>query len=122
MEIDGNLSVVTARSTGTVDVPNITIDVAVGSHSSLATTKPSSEMARILAMELDIRPFYSMAKGDHFLSQATQKFYGLHPPQTTSVFEALIIAIVGQQISSVVGWQHTQSNCESVGNPNNARE
>ncbi|MCL0044471.1 hypothetical protein M1N24_02935, partial [Dehalococcoidia bacterium] len=72
---------------------------------------------RISAMELDIRPFYSIAKGDHFLSQATQRSYGLHPPQTTSVFEALIIAIVGQKISSVVAGNIRSRIVKVLGTP-----
>jgi DNA-3-methyladenine glycosylase II len=59
-------------------------------------------MSRILNVDVDLRPFYETVRDDRFLLEATHGLYGLHPPQTPSVFEALVMAVVGQQISGLV--------------------
>ena len=50
----------------------------------------------------DLGPFYSMASRDHILSSIAERFRGLHLPHTATVFEALVLAILGQQISTQV--------------------
>ena len=61
-----------------------------------------SSVAGLLAFDLDLDGFYSMIKTDSLLSQVADSFYGLRPPRTESIFEALVVAIVGQQISANV--------------------
>ena len=46
--------------------------------------------------------FYSMAEGDPALHKYTSQLYGLHPNHTPSIFEAIVVAITGQQIAAGV--------------------
>ncbi|MEE8442911.1 MAG: DNA-3-methyladenine glycosylase, partial [Dehalococcoidia bacterium] len=84
------------------ETPALSLEVIGDGVSSQARAIVAQEMTRMLALTVDLLPFYAMAREDPLLMLATQSFYGLHPPQTASVFEALIMAIIGQQISGVV--------------------
>ncbi len=53
----------------------------------------------ILAFDLDLRPFYRMAKDDAYLAPIAKKFRGLKPIRYLSVFEALVTAITAQQVN-----------------------
>ena len=62
----------------------------------------AAAMARLLAFDVDLGGFYAMLAGDPVLSVAVGGLRGLRPPRSETVFEALVMAIVAQQISSVV--------------------
>lgn len=53
----------------------------------------------ILAFDLDLGPFYRMAKDDVNLAPIVNKFRGLKPIRYLSVFEALVTAITAQQVN-----------------------
>lgn len=102
LEVDGSLLLGVVRSVGTIEAPALTLEVLGDGVPPRATELVAQEMARMLALTVNLRPFYTATREDPFLAAATQSFYGLHPPQTASVFEALVMAIIGQQISGVV--------------------
>ena len=58
-----------------------------------------SAIKHILAFNLDLKPFYRMAKNDAKLAQTAKKFRGLKPIRYLSVFEALVTAITAQQVN-----------------------
>ncbi len=59
-------------------------------------TPPGATAAWITSSELDLAPFYEMA--DVTMAQIIKRLYGLKPPRTRTIFEALIIAFIEQQI------------------------
>lgn len=59
-------------------------------------------MAWLLAFDVDLGGFYALLGDDVALSDAVGRLRGLRPPRAESVFEALVIAILGQQISANV--------------------
>lgn len=59
-------------------------------------------MARLLGLDIDLSAFYALLERDPVLSGAVGSLHGLRPPGSESVFEALVMAIIAQQISSVV--------------------
>ena len=56
----------------------------------------------MLGIDQDLLPFYRMASADARLAAIVAGLRGLHVPHTASVFEALVLAILGQQISTHV--------------------
>ncbi len=102
LEVEGQLTVAVVRPTGTVDAPGLAVELRGDRLSPNAEESATRAVTHILATDLELRPFYAVARDDPFLFEATQSFYGLHPPQTASVFEALAMAIMGQQISGAV--------------------
>jgi DNA-3-methyladenine glycosylase II len=71
-----------------------------GSEADLAFAAES--MARLLALDANLDGFYAMLADDPVLADAVGSLRGLRPPRSESVFEALVLAIVAQQISSAV--------------------
>ena len=59
-------------------------------------------MRRLLGFDTDLQGFYDKLSGDPVLSAAVGHLRGLRPTLTESVFEALVTAVMGQQISGAV--------------------
>ena len=59
-------------------------------------------MAHLLAFDVDLSGFYAMLVDDPVLGDTVGSLRGLRPPRSESVFEALVMAITAQQISSAV--------------------
>lgn len=102
LELNGLPLLAVVRATGTADLPSLSLEITGEGVLPSVRKRVAESMTRMLSLELDLRPFYAKAREDPLLYQATQSFYGLHPPQTASVFEALVMAIIGQQISGAV--------------------
>ena len=62
----------------------------------------TAQVAWLLGTGQGLTEFYALARSDSALSAITKRYYGLHLPHTASVFEALVLAILGQQIATNV--------------------
>lgn len=102
--MNGNMISISVVSAGTTARPEISISVASGEGpADERYTHAGVDMAvRVLGATQDIRPFHEMAARDPFLAPVAARLKGLHVPQTVSLFEALVLAILGQQISAQV--------------------
>jgi DNA-3-methyladenine glycosylase II len=60
-------------------------------------------LGRILSLDLDIDPFYTLARKDPVLGPLVRRFRGLRPPRFPSVFECLVNAVALQQLSLAAG-------------------
>jgi DNA-3-methyladenine glycosylase II len=56
-------------------------------------------LTRMLGLNADLAPFYRLAEADDRLGPLVAPLRGFKPPRYPSVFEALVNAIAGQQIS-----------------------
>jgi DNA-3-methyladenine glycosylase II len=60
-------------------------------------------LERMLSLEVNLDPFYSLAAGDPVLASLVRRFRGLRPPRFASVFECLVNAVALQQLSLTAG-------------------
>ena len=60
-------------------------------------------LERMLSLEVNIDPFYTLAAGDPVLAPLVRRFRGLRPPRFASVFECLVNAVALQQLSLTAG-------------------
>ena len=67
-----------------------------------SVTQAVNQISRIIGADQNPFEFYKMAESDPMLAPLVEEFRGLHIPQTNTVFEGLILAILGQQISTHV--------------------
>lgn len=104
LDCRGQLCLVTVRSLGTVDVPLLEVEIkASGARlDGDVVSEVERQVAWILGADQDLVPFYRMATNDSELGPLAHGLRGLHVPHTASVYEALVLAILGQQISSHV--------------------
>ncbi|MCH8350556.1 MAG: DNA-3-methyladenine glycosylase 2 family protein [Chloroflexi bacterium] len=102
LDLDGTLVLASVRSVGTIESPELAVELRGEGLTSSQVGQASERVAWLLGAQQDLAPFYSMAEKDSTMLAMTQRFHGLHLPHTASVFEALVLAILGQQIATNV--------------------
>lgn len=94
MRADGSLSLVTVRQ------PSAGSSVLRASASPpLAAARLRSAAEWLISADLDLRPFYELAKSHPVLGPVTASLEGLKPLRPPALFEMAIIAITEQQLS-----------------------
>lgn len=81
-----------------MDAPSLDVEVLTAT-APLEPAALESKIRRIFNIGVDLRPFYALAQTDPVLSETVQKLYGLHSLQSDSLFEALVMTMIEQQIA-----------------------
>jgi len=116
IRLNGKLVLFSLRSTGTVDEPEISVNLMPDEDLSGDDVRMAGEIVRALFnMDLDLLPFYEAVKGDRVMTKITQLLRGLRNPSTATVFEALVDSIIEQQISLKVAWSLERRLIETFG-------
>ena len=102
LDLDGTLVLASVRPVGTIESPELAVELRGEGLTSDQASQASAQVAWLLGAQQDLAPFYSMAEKDSTMLAIAQRFHGLHLPHTASVFEALVLAILGQQIATNV--------------------
>jgi DNA-3-methyladenine glycosylase II len=98
--VGGKLAFVMLESAGTVEAPRLRAELKATQEISRADTEEVARIVtRLFNLDLDLLPFYAVAKNDETLLKITQRLWGLRSPTTQTVYEALMDSIVEQQIS-----------------------
>ncbi|MBI1256605.1 MAG: hypothetical protein GC204_03980 [Chloroflexi bacterium] len=92
------LALIEVISLGTIDQPALEARL-LQSNAPVDDAALSAKVARILNLQADLRPFYARAQGDSVLAQTVRLLYGLHSLQADSLFEALALTMIEQQIA-----------------------
>jgi DNA-3-methyladenine glycosylase II len=92
------LALVEVRSLGTTAEPHLEASILTASG-TLDEAALWIKVERILNLSDDLKPFYAQAKRDPVLEQTVAMLYGLHTLQADSLFEAVALTIIEQQIS-----------------------
>lgn len=88
------------RSTGTIDHPQLQIEITGDTIDDQSIGAVVERLSWILGTNTDLFPFYQIATQSPTLVLLVNNLNGLHITHTNSVFEGLILAILGQQINS----------------------
>ena len=99
LDLDGRLFFAAVYSTGTVDSPRLEVELRGENLDDAEIASARCQLAWILGADDDPTPFYDMTMGDAALAPLAKMFYGLHLTHTSSTYEALVLVILGQQIS-----------------------
>lgn len=104
LDCRGQLCLVSVRSLGTVESPLLEVEIeAAGIGVDIEViSEIKRRVAWILGTDQDLVPFYRMAMNDSSVGPLALGLRGLHVPHTASVYEGLVLGILGQQISSHV--------------------
>ena len=102
LDLGDRLCLASVRSSDTIDLPSLKVELTSTALDDAAIAKAQGQIAWILGVDQDLTPFYRLAQSDPTLAPLVQSLKGLHIPHTASVYEALVLAILGQQISSHV--------------------
>lgn len=100
LEIQNKLCLAEVNSQGTILEPCLEVTLHGEQLTETLVNTAVADISRMMGTGRDIASFYLMAAGDETLAPLVVFFDGLHLPQTASVLEQLLIAIIGQQISA----------------------
>jgi DNA-3-methyladenine glycosylase II len=100
IRVNGKLILVTVEAAGTVDKPEVSVELKSDSAITAEDRKKAETAVNaIFSLDLDLKLFYETVKDDKIMEGLTRKLWGLKSPTTPTVFEALVDSIVEQQIS-----------------------
>lgn len=102
LDLDGQLVLASVSSPGSLGKPELSVELQGEGLTSDNVEMATDKVAWILGVGQELEPFYASAQCDPAMAAITQRFHGLHMPHTASVFEALVLAILGQQITTNV--------------------
>ncbi|MDA0263010.1 MAG: hypothetical protein O3A93_01855 [Chloroflexi bacterium] len=102
LDLGDKLVLASVRSTGTTDAPELSLELQGQTLGPADVESAKGRVSWLLGVDQDLAPFYQLGRADRAMSGLVDEFYGLHLPHTASVFEALVLAVLGQQISTSV--------------------
>lgn len=102
LDLGDKLVLACVSSSGTVDAPALSLELQGSDLRSEDVDAARCKVSWLLGVCQDLSPFYALARSDKAMAELVEEFYGLHLPHTATVFEALMLAVVGQQISTSV--------------------
>ena len=102
MRSEGGPALVTVEGGGSISEPFLNIRLSGESISSSDAERLTETASRLVGAHVDLRPFYDAIEHDEAVSFLARRFHGLGIPQTATPFEAIVLAILGQQISGHV--------------------
>ena len=102
IDLDDKLVLASVRSIGTLEAPELALELQGPELSPDDVESATGRVSWLLGVDQGLAPFYELGRADQAMAGLVEQFYGLHLPHTASVFEALVLAVLGQQISTSV--------------------
>ncbi len=99
LEHEGQYRLVEVNSVGSVDAPCLEVSFPDGEVGSAAAVALAENIARMFCIGVDVQAFYARIEQDTVLAALAQRFHGLRPVLTATVFESLAWAVIGQQVN-----------------------
>ena len=95
-------ALLSVRSVGSVEQPRLAVEVSGDNLTRAHIDAALLVVRRMLATDADISAFYELALNDPHLPPLVRNMRGLRPTCAPTAYEALVLAILGQQISTHV--------------------
>ena len=102
LDLGEKLVLATVTFNGAVNQPELAVELAGGELSQSDLDASKRQIQTLLGTNQDLRPFYQFSEGDPVMANLTRAFHGMHQSGALSVFETIVQAILGQQLSAHV--------------------
>ena len=102
LDLGDKAALANVRSVGTVDQPELSVELTGADLTDSDADRAAQQITWLLGCDQDLQPFYDAVSGDTVLADVVNDFYGYHNTRTASVYEALVQAVLGQQIATNV--------------------
>lgn len=96
---DGKDTLLSLRSLGSPDAPRLLLEVTGEGVDDALLAAAERQVRRIFSLDQDPRPFLRVATTDPVFDRVVRRFPGMRPALIASPYEALMWAIIGQQIT-----------------------
>ena len=97
LSFEGKLALVSVRFLGGTVNPRLEASCESFNQENIKRIK--QKLRRVFNLNLDLQKFYEFAAKDEILTPITAEIYGYRPPCFSSLFEALVCTIIGQQVN-----------------------
>lgn len=102
LDLGNKAALASVRSSGDADNPELAVALTGEDLTDDDAERAAQQISWLLGCDQDLRPFYDAVGDDPVLADVVGQFYGYHNTRTASVFEALVQAVMGQQIATAV--------------------
>ena len=102
LDLGDKVALASVRSDGTVDAPRLAVELTGADLTAADAARAAAQLSWLLGCDQELRPFYDAVADDPVLAEVVGQFYGYRNTRTASVFEALVQAVMGQQIATAV--------------------
>ena len=100
---------------GTVAKPRLAVVLHSPSRAPLKLAGFEAQLRHVLCTDLDLRPFYRLARTDGMLAPMVSRFRGLRVTASPTLFEALVTAVLSQQVNLTFAYSIKKALVESFG-------
>lgn len=111
----GELFLIKTTQQGSVDCPRLQLEFLTGDPDSQQTADIIEQVSKILNLILDLTPFYRAVEKERVMKRITKNFYDFKPVLAPTVFEALVWAILSQQVNLNFAYQLKESFVRKYG-------
>ena len=102
LDLGDKTALASVSSRGNADNPELAVTLTGDDLTDDHADRAAQQISWLLGCDQDLRPFYNAVGDDSVLADVVGQFYGYHNTRTASVFEALVQAVMGQQIATAV--------------------
>jgi len=110
-----DLALATVTDEGTIAKPLLRVELEGKGKVDLNRPEFAAQLRHILCTDLDLKPFYRLAKQDELLATIAPQFRGLKLVQSPTVFEALVVAVLAQQVNLTFAYSIKKELVETFG-------
>ena len=109
------LALATVTDVGTVDKPRLAVELRSPSKAPLEREAFEAQVRHILCTDLDLKPFYRFARDNGMLAPMAKHFRGLRLASSPTLFEALVGAVLSQQVNLTFAYSIKRQLVECFG-------
>ena len=109
------LALATVTDVGTPAKPRLTVELHSPSRAALKHAEFHAQLRHILCTDFDLRPFYRLARRDEMLAPLVKRFRGLRITSSPTLFEALVMAVLSQQVNLTFAYSIKKELVEAFG-------
>jgi DNA-3-methyladenine glycosylase II len=115
LTVDGQRALATVTDQGTTTKPLLQVELQGSRKADLDRPEFVAQLRHILCTNLDLKPFYRLARKDDLLTLIVSRFRGLKLPASPTVFESLVMAVLSQQVNLTFTYSIKKELVETFG-------
>ena len=102
LDLGNKAALAVVRSVGSLHGPLLEVELRGRGLEDGDVARATEKLEWALGAGQDVRPFYERTKDDEVMREIAGRFCGMHLTHSLTVFESLVLAILGQQIAAPV--------------------
>lgn len=97
--LNGHIAKLTMQESGSISRPALSVFSENQTKQQISSTYSENFVNRVFSLDTPLRPFYKILESDRHIGEVKTKLRGVKPVLTPTPFEAVVWAVLGQQVS-----------------------